>query len=39
MLAVVVSVTTPFLKKQGEEQIDRFIVKMVASVAGPATDR
>jgi membrane protein len=37
MLAVVVSVTSPFLKKQGEEQIDRFIVKMVASIAGPAT--
>jgi membrane protein len=37
MLAVVVSVTTPFLKKQGEEQIDKFIVKMVASITGPAT--
>jgi membrane protein len=37
MLAVVVSVTSPFLKKQGEEQIDQFIVKMVASIAGPAS--
>src|SRR5436309_10878698 len=36
MLAVVVSVTSSFLKKQGEEQIDQFIVKMVASVTGSA---
>ncbi|HXU77265.1 MAG TPA: YhjD/YihY/BrkB family envelope integrity protein [Methylomirabilota bacterium] len=35
MLAVVVSVTSTFLKKEGEEQIDRFIVKFVASVIPP----
>src|SRR5258705_2650982 len=36
MLAVVVSVTSSFLKKQGEDQIDQFIVKIVSSVAGSA---
>src|SRR2546423_7273837 len=34
MLAVVASITSSFLKKQGEDQIDRFIVKMVSTVAG-----
>jgi membrane protein len=37
VLAVVMSVTSTFLKKEGEEQIDQFIVKMVASVTPPAT--
>lgn len=37
VLAVVVSVTSSFLKKEGEEQIDQFIVKMVSSVTPPAT--
>jgi membrane protein len=37
VLAVVVSVTSSFLKKEGEEQIDEFIVKMVSSVTPPAT--
>jgi membrane protein len=32
MLAVVMSITSTFLKKEGEERIDQFIVKMVASV-------
>ena len=35
MLAVVVSITSTFLKKEGEERIDHFIVKMVASVTPP----
>ncbi len=39
MLAVVVSVTSSFLKKQGEERIDQFIVKLVASVTPPAPAR
>src|SRR5258706_12833555 len=34
MLAVVVSVTSSFMKKQGEDQIDKFIVKLVANMAG-----
>src|SRR6266446_9551615 len=29
MLAVVVSITSSFLKKEGEEQIDEFLVKLV----------
>ena len=33
MLAVVVSVTSSFLKKEGEDRIDYFIVKIVASPA------
>src|SRR6266705_2203630 len=37
MLAVVVSVTSSFLKKEGEDRIDQFIVKMVATVTPPAT--
>jgi membrane protein len=32
MLAVVMSITSAILKKEGEEQIDQFIVKLVASV-------
>jgi membrane protein len=36
MLAVVVSITSTFLKKEGEDRIDQFIVKMVASVTPPA---
>src|SRR5438477_12436300 len=32
MLAVVMSITSTFLKKEGEERIDEFIVKMVGSV-------
>src|SRR5437867_9058710 len=35
MLAVVMSITSTFLKKEGEERIDHFIVKMVASVTPP----
>src|SRR5213594_4728685 len=37
MLAVVVSITSTFLKKEGEDRIDQFIVKMVASVTTGAT--
>jgi membrane protein len=37
MLAVVMSITSTFLKKEGEEQIDAFIVKFVSSVIPPAT--
>jgi membrane protein len=37
MLAVVVSITSSFLKQEGEERIDQFIVKLVASVTPPAT--
>jgi membrane protein len=36
MLAVVVSITSSFLKKQGEDRIDQFISKVVASVTPPA---
>ncbi len=36
MLAVVMSVTSAVLKKEGEERIDQFIVKMVASMTPPA---
>jgi membrane protein len=32
MLAVVVSVTSTFLKKEGEDEIDQFIVRLVSSV-------
>src|SRR2546430_638426 len=35
MLAVVMSVTSTFLKKEGEDQIDQFIVKMVATLTPP----
>jgi membrane protein len=36
MLAVVVSITSTFLKKEGEDKIDEFIIKIVASVTPPA---
>src|SRR5882672_433796 len=36
MLAVVMSITSTFLKKEGEERIDQFIGKMVASLTPPA---
>jgi membrane protein len=35
MLAVVMSVTSTFLKKEGEEKIDEFILKMVSSLTPP----
>jgi len=35
MLAVIMSVTSTFLKKEGEEQIDQFIVKMVSTLTPP----
>jgi len=37
MLAVVMSVTSTFLKKEGEQEIDAFIVKLVSSIVPPAT--
>lgn len=36
MLAVVIGVTSTFLKQEGEDQIDQFIVKLVASVTPAA---
>jgi membrane protein len=36
MLAVVMSITSTFLKKEGEDRIDQFIAKLVASVTPPA---
>jgi membrane protein len=36
ILAVVVSITSSLLKKEGEDRIDQFIVKLVASVTPPA---
>src|SRR5947209_700258 len=36
MLAVVMSITSTFLKKEGEDQIDHFIIKLVANVTPPA---
>jgi membrane protein len=36
MLAVVMSITSTFLKKEGEDQIDHFIIRLVASVTPPA---
>jgi membrane protein len=36
MLAVVVSVTSSFLKKEGEDEIDQFIVRLVSSVTPAA---
>src|SRR5438874_3134588 len=36
MLAVVVSVTSSVLKKEGEQRIDDFIVKFVSSVTPPS---
>src|SRR5436853_7612558 len=35
MLAVVVSVTSSVLKKEGEQRIDDFIVKFISSVTPP----
>jgi membrane protein len=37
MLAVVVSVTSSFLKKEGEDEIDHFIERLVSSVTPAAT--
>src|SRR5437667_1434487 len=37
MLAVVVSVTSSVLKKEGEDEIDHFIERLVSSVTPPAT--
>src|SRR6185295_15291287 len=37
MLAVVVSVTSSFLKKQGEDRIDNFVVKLVSDLVPPGT--
>ncbi len=37
MLAVVMSITSTFLKKEGEDRIDQFIMKLVSSVTPPAT--
>src|SRR5262249_22734572 len=36
LLAVVMSITSTFLKKEGEERIDEFITKMVDSLTPPA---
>jgi len=36
MLAVVVSITSSFLKHEGEERIDQFVVKLVANLTPPA---
>jgi membrane protein len=36
MLAVVMSITSTFLKSEGEDRIDQFIVKMVDSLTPPA---
>jgi membrane protein len=36
MLAVAMSITSALLKQEGEEQIDQFIVRLVASVTPPA---
>jgi membrane protein len=37
MLAVAMSITSTFLKQEGEGRIDQFIVKLVSSVTPPAT--
>ena len=37
MLAVAVSITSSLLKQEGEDRIDQFIVRLVASVTPPAT--
>jgi membrane protein len=37
MLAVVMSITSTFLKQEGEERIDQFITKLVASMTPPVT--
>src|SRR5206468_6305987 len=36
MLAVVMSITSSFLKQEGENRIDELIVKLVASLTPPA---
>src|SRR5216684_216890 len=36
MLAVVMSITSTFLKNEGEQRIDEFIVKLVANMTPPA---
>src|SRR5215472_15201260 len=36
LLAVVMSITSTFLKKEGEDRIDEFITKMVANLTPPA---
>src|SRR6266567_7245661 len=36
MLAVVMSITSTFLKKEGEEQIDHFIIKFITRATTPA---
>ena len=36
MLAVIMSITSTFLKQEGEDRIDQLIVKMVSSVTPPA---
>src|SRR6266404_2700540 len=36
MLAVVLSITSTFLKKEGEEQIDHFIIKFITTATTPA---
>src|SRR6476620_8203227 len=37
VLAVIMSITSTFLKKEGEERIDQFIVKLVSTLTPPAT--
>ena len=37
MLAVAMSISSALLKQEGEDQIDQFIIKLVASVIPPAT--
>lgn len=37
MLAVAMSITSSFLKKEGQAGIEKFVVKLVASVTPPAT--
>ena len=37
MLAVIMSITSTFLKQEGEDRIDQFIVKLVANLTPPAT--
>src|SRR5215471_17154376 len=37
MLAVAMSITSSFLKQEGEDRIDQFIVKLVANLTPPAT--
>jgi hypothetical protein len=37
VLAVAMSITSTFLKKEGEKRIDQFIVKLVSTLTPPAT--